>query len=105
MNSCDLGDKSYLCSHKLDWQVSTPNLLNQETFQPAEHAPQAAQELGVRGARSEEREGLHLGPGTLVILWERWVSLLCQERDSMAEGLVPRFWVAQGLGEEGDIYL
>lgn len=39
------------------------------------------------------------------MLWERWVSLLCQERDSMAEGLVTRFWVALGLGEEGDIYL
>lgn len=49
MNSCDLGDKSYLCSHKLDWQVSTPNLLNQEIFQPVEHTPQAAQELGVGG--------------------------------------------------------
>lgn len=46
ISSCDLGDKNHLCSHKLDWQVSTPNLVNQEIVQSPELTPPgAAQEL------------------------------------------------------------
>lgn len=49
ISSCDLGDKSHLCSHKLDWQVSTPNLVNQEIVQSPERTSRAARELRVGG--------------------------------------------------------